>query len=54
MCTLFNFWKMGEINKKLLPPLMKEGSDSKAILLLSRYKDWYLLDRFDSSPGFFW
>ena len=51
--AVFNFWKVGEIKKMLLPTLVKESNDSEAILLPPRYKDRYLLDRFDSSPGIF-
>ena len=37
----------------LLPTLVKENSDSEAILLPPRYLDDVLLQKFDSSPSIF-
>ncbi|KAL7530275.1 hypothetical protein ACHAXR_003399 [Thalassiosira sp. AJA248-18] len=51
--AVFNFWKVSSIKKMLLPTLVKENTDSEAILLPPRYLDPYLLDRFNSSPSIF-
>ena len=51
--SLFNFWKVSSIKQMLLPTLVRETSDSEAILLPPRYLDDVLLARFDSSPSFF-
>lgn len=51
--AIFNFWKVGSIKKMLLPTLVKETSDSEAILLPPRYLDPFLLEQFNSSPSIF-
>ncbi|KAL7550248.1 hypothetical protein ACHAWF_017002 [Thalassiosira exigua] len=51
--ALFNFWKVGSVKRMLLPTLVKETSDSEAILLPPRYLDDALLEDFDSSPSVF-
>lgn len=51
--AVFNFWKFSAIKKMLLPTLVKENTDSEAILLPPRYLDPVLLEKFNSSPSIF-
>ena len=51
--AVFNFWKVASIKKMLLPTLVKENTDSEAILLPPRYLDPVLLENFNSSPSIF-
>ena len=51
--AVFNYWKVASIKKMLLPTLVKENTDSEAILLPPRYLDPILLENFNSSPSIF-
>ena len=51
--AIFNSWKVASIKQMIVPTLVKETSDSEAILLPPRYEDEYLLEKFNSSPGIF-
>lgn len=51
--ALFIFWKVSTVKNMLLPTIVKENSDSEAILLPPRYEDEYFMNRFESSPSIF-